>query len=88
MALDVVLRGVSAARLATILASFHGEGIAQIVVSATDAENRVRGAESWNQVKGQSVDRLANIEVCELCPFRTGCGVIAKFQYTVTGESF
>ncbi|BBN17600.1 hypothetical protein MPTK1_7g15640 [Marchantia polymorpha subsp. ruderalis] len=63
MALDVVLRGVSAARLATILASFHGEGIAQIVVSATDAENRVRGAESWNQVKGQSVDRLANIEL-------------------------
>ncbi|KAL3698930.1 hypothetical protein R1sor_016952 [Riccia sorocarpa] len=63
MALDVVLRGVSAARLATILASFHGEGIAQIVVSATDAENRVRGAESWNQVKGQSQDRVANIEL-------------------------
>lgn len=63
MALDVVLRGVSAARLATILASFHGEGITQIVVSATDTENRARGAESWNQIKGHSIERFNHIEV-------------------------
>ncbi|CAM6102156.1 unnamed protein product [Calypogeia fissa] len=69
MALDVVLRGVSAARLATILSSFHGDGITQIVVSATDTENRARGAESWNQIKGHSVERVNHIEVLSNATF-------------------
>eukprot|EP00249_Psilotum_nudum_P003491 c16903_g1_i2 orf=220-2154(-) len=69
MALDVILRGVSTGRLATILASIHGEGIAQLVLSATDAENRARGAESWHQVKGQSVEHLANLEILSSVTF-------------------
>ncbi|MCO5578924.1 hypothetical protein L7F22_032774 [Adiantum nelumboides] len=69
MALDVVLRGVSAARLATILASIHGEGIPQMVLSATDAENRARGADSWNFVKVQAIEQLANIDVLSSSTF-------------------
>lgn len=69
MALDVVLRGVSGARLATILASIHGEGIPHMVLSATDAENRARGADSWNQVKGQAIEQLANIDALSSSTF-------------------
>lgn len=69
MALDVVLRGVSAARLATILATIHGEGIPQMVLSATDAENRARGAYSWTQVKGQSIEQFANIDALSTSTF-------------------
>ncbi|KAH7292067.1 hypothetical protein KP509_29G050300 [Ceratopteris richardii] len=68
-ALDVVLRGVSAARLATILATFHGEGIPQMVLSATDAENRARGANSWNNVKGQAIEQFATIDVISSMTF-------------------
>ena len=63
MALDVVLHGVSAARLSTILATFHGESVNNMITSATEIENRARGADSWNQVKAHSLDRLSNIEV-------------------------
>lgn len=69
MALDAVLRGVNAARLATILASIHGEGIAQMVLSATDAGNRARGADSWNQAKGQAIEQLAHIDVLSSSTF-------------------
>lgn len=69
MALDRVLRGVGAARLATILSTIHGEGIPQIVLSATDAENRARGADSWNVVKGQSIEHLANVDVLSTTTF-------------------
>ncbi|XP_073004531.1 uncharacterized protein [Typha latifolia] len=47
MALDIVLRGVGAVRLAAILSTIHGESIAKMVSSAPDAESRVRGADSW-----------------------------------------
>jgi len=63
MALDVVLHGVSAARLSTILSTFHAEGVSNIVTSATELENKSRGADSWNQVKVYPLDRLSNIEV-------------------------
>ncbi|KAI5062704.1 hypothetical protein GOP47_0023243 [Adiantum capillus-veneris] len=69
MALDVVLRGVSAARLSTILASIHGEGIPQMVLSATDAENRARGAESWYIAKSQAIEHLANIDALSSSTF-------------------
>lgn len=64
MALDVVLHGVSAARLANILGTFHGESVSNMVTSATEIENKARGADSWNQIKPHSLDRLSNIEVC------------------------
>lgn len=63
MALDVVLHGVSAARLSTILATFHGESVNNMITSATEIENKARGADSWNQVKTHSLDRLSNVEV-------------------------
>ncbi|KAJ7551620.1 hypothetical protein O6H91_06G021800 [Diphasiastrum complanatum] len=69
MALDVVLHGISAARLAIILATVHGENLAHIVLSAADAENRARGADSWNQVKSHSLERLSNIEVLSKSTF-------------------
>jgi hypothetical protein len=79
MALDVVLHGVSAARLGTILATFHGESVNNMIASATEVENRARGADSWNQVKAQSLDRLSNIEVMFLLDIsfsaKAGCFV-------------
>lgn len=69
MALDIVLRGVSSTRLATILTSIHGEGIAKMVLSAIDAENRARGADNWNQVEGQSVEHQANVQVLSQASF-------------------
>ncbi|GLJ11934.1 hypothetical protein SUGI_0180500 [Cryptomeria japonica] len=63
MALDIVLCGASSIRLATILAPMHGEGIAKMVLSAIDADNRVRGAERWNQLEGQSLEHQPNVQV-------------------------
>lgn len=69
MALDVVLHGVSAARLSTILATFHGESVNNMITSATEIENKARGADSWNQVKTHSLDRLSNVEVLSKITF-------------------
>lgn len=63
MALDVILHGVSLALLSTIMATFHGESGNNLIKSAADIENKARGAESWNQVKVHSLDRLSNVEV-------------------------
>ncbi|KAK6942048.1 Muniscin C-terminal [Dillenia turbinata] len=63
MALDIVLRGVSNIRLAAMLSSMHGDGIAKMVHSALDTENQIRGADSWSSVEGQSVEREGNVEV-------------------------
>lgn len=63
MALDIVLRGVSRIRLATILSSMHGESIAKMVHSAIDAENRARGADNWASVEGLAVEHQANVEM-------------------------
>ncbi|XP_077216683.1 uncharacterized protein LOC143851221 [Tasmannia lanceolata] len=64
MALDIVLRGVSSIRLAQILSSMHGEGIAKMVYSAIDAENRARGAETWiGGAEALSVEHQANVEL-------------------------
>ncbi|KAF3452792.1 hypothetical protein FNV43_RR03225 [Rhamnella rubrinervis] len=62
MALDIVLRGVSNIRLAAMLASLHGDSIAKMVHSAIDTENKIRGAESWRLVEGQSVEHQASID--------------------------
>uniref|UniRef100_A0A2P2LRT0 MHD domain-containing protein n=1 Tax=Rhizophora mucronata TaxID=61149 RepID=A0A2P2LRT0_RHIMU len=62
MALDIVLRGVSSIRLAAMLAAMHGEGIAKMVHSALDTENKIRGAESWAGVEMHSTDHQASIE--------------------------
>jgi hypothetical protein len=44
MASDIVFHRVSSTRLATILTSLRGEGIAKMVLSAIDTENCARGA--------------------------------------------
>ncbi|KAK9283208.1 hypothetical protein L1049_011444 [Liquidambar formosana] len=62
MALDIVLRGVSNIRLAGMLSSMHGEGIAKMVHSAIDTENKIRGAESWSNVEIHSVEHQVNVE--------------------------
>ncbi|XP_031501127.1 uncharacterized protein LOC116264845 [Nymphaea colorata] len=63
MALDIILRGISSIRLATILASIHGDGIPKMVHSAFDSEGRIRGAEGWNQVEFASSEHRGNVEV-------------------------
>ncbi|XP_008781899.1 uncharacterized protein LOC103701558 [Phoenix dactylifera] len=63
MALDIVLRGVGSVRLATILSSIHGDSIAKMVHTAIDAENRVRGADSWSGgAEALSLERRANLD--------------------------
>ncbi|XP_010913657.1 uncharacterized protein [Elaeis guineensis] len=63
MALDIVLRGVGSVRLATILSSIHGDSIAKMVHTAIDAENRVRGADTWSGgAEALSLDRRANLD--------------------------
>ncbi|CAN6552156.1 unnamed protein product [Malus baccata var. baccata] len=61
MALDIVLRGVSNIRLAAMLSSMHGDGIAKMVHSALDTENKIRGAENWRAVEALSVEHEAGI---------------------------
>lgn len=62
MALDIVLRGVSSIRLAAMLSSMHGDGIAKMVHSAIDTENKIRGADSWSNVEIQSVEHESSVE--------------------------
>ncbi|KAK3042255.1 hypothetical protein RJ639_001850 [Escallonia herrerae] len=69
MALDIVLRGVSNIRLAAMLASMHGEGIAKMVHSAIHTENKIRGADSWSNVEMQSVEHEAGVEAFSRASF-------------------
>ncbi|KAL8467787.1 hypothetical protein ACS0TY_031140 [Phlomoides rotata] len=62
MALDIVLRGVSSIRLAAMLASMHGDGIAKMVHSAVQTESKIRGADTWGTVEPQAVDHEAGVE--------------------------
>ncbi|XP_057967709.1 uncharacterized protein LOC131157512 [Malania oleifera] len=62
MALDIVLRGVSSIRLAAMLASMHGDGIAKMMHSAIDTENKIRGANSWSNVEIHSIEHQAGVE--------------------------
>ncbi|KAL0346034.1 UNVERIFIED_CONTAM: hypothetical protein Sradi_4434700 [Sesamum radiatum] len=62
MALDIVLRGVSSIRLAAMLASMHGDGIAKMVHSAVQTESKIRGADSWVSLEHQAVDHEAGVE--------------------------
>ncbi|TYK11829.1 uncharacterized protein E5676_scaffold152G00440 [Cucumis melo var. makuwa] len=62
MALDIVLRGVSNIRLAAMLASMHGDGLAKMVHSALDTENKIRGADNWNAMEVHSIEHQANVE--------------------------
>ncbi|KAG2297294.1 hypothetical protein Bca52824_043963 [Brassica carinata] len=59
MALDIVLRGVSNIRLAAMLGAMHGDGIAKMVHSALDTENKIRGADSWMAVESHAAEHQA-----------------------------
>ncbi|KAL8041028.1 hypothetical protein ABFX02_10G138700 [Erythranthe guttata] len=61
MALDIVLRGVSSIRLAAMLASMHGDGIAKMVHSAVHTESKIRGADTWGNVEPHAVDHEASV---------------------------
>lgn len=62
MALDIVLRGVSSIRLAAMLATMHGDGIAKMVHSAINTENKIRGADSWVNVEVHSLEHEGGLE--------------------------
>lgn len=62
MALDIVLRGVSSIRLAAMLSSMHGDGIAKMVHSAIDTEHKIRGADSWSSLEVHSIERQVGVE--------------------------
>ncbi|XP_073141660.1 uncharacterized protein [Henckelia pumila] len=62
MALDIVLRGVSSIRLAAMLASMHGDGIAKMVHSAIHTESKIRGADTWGNVEPGTLDHEAGVE--------------------------
>ncbi|KAK6136973.1 LOW QUALITY PROTEIN: hypothetical protein DH2020_029284 [Rehmannia glutinosa] len=62
MALDIVLRGVSSIRLAAMLASMHGDGIAKMVHSAIHSESKIRGADSWGNLEPQAMDHETGME--------------------------
>ncbi|KAI3995063.1 hypothetical protein MKX01_020835 [Papaver californicum] len=64
MALDIVLKGVSGIRLAALLGSMHGgDGIAKMVHSGIDAENRFRGGENWSNVEYLSLEHETNVDL-------------------------
>lgn len=69
MALDIVLRGVSSIRLAAMLASMHGDGIAKMVHSAVQTESKIRGADSWGSVEPQAADHEAGVETFSQATF-------------------
>ncbi|KAK2996637.1 hypothetical protein RJ639_025049 [Escallonia herrerae] len=90
MALDIVLRGVSNIRLAAMLASMHGEGIAKMVHSAIHTENKIRGADSWSNVEMPSVEHEAGVEAFshasfELPPETLEAGDEVAASLSVTG---
>lgn len=62
MALDIVLRGVSSIRLAAMLGSMHGDGIAKMVHSALDSEAKIRGADHWGSVQIHSIEHQAAVD--------------------------
>lgn len=62
MALDIVLRGVSSIRLAAMLGSMHGDGIAKMVHSALDTEAKIRGADQWNSLEIHSIEHQAAVD--------------------------
>lgn len=84
MALDIVLRGVSSIRLAAMLASMHGDGIAKMVHSALDTENKIRGAESWPAVEVQAVEQQASIEAFSSARFELPPETIAAGDEVAT----
>ncbi|XP_026395649.1 uncharacterized protein LOC113290265 [Papaver somniferum] len=65
MAMDIVLKGVSGARLAALLGSMRGgDGIAKMMVhSGIDAENRIRGGENWSDFEYLSVEHETNVDL-------------------------
>ncbi|KAH7572598.1 hypothetical protein ACOSP7_015786 [Xanthoceras sorbifolium] len=62
MALDIVLRGVSSIRLAAMLGSMHGDGIAKMVHSMLDTESKIRGADQWSSVEIHSLEHQATVD--------------------------
>lgn len=62
MALDIVLRGVSSIRLAAMLATMHGDGIAKMVHSAIHTENKIRGADNWASLEVHSAEHEGGVE--------------------------
>ncbi|GER32597.1 hypothetical protein STAS_08672 [Striga asiatica] len=62
MALDIVLRGVTSIRLAAMLASMHGDGIAKMVHSAVHTESKIRGADSWTSVEPHAAEHEAGLD--------------------------
>lgn len=93
MALDIVLRGVSNIRLAAMLSSMHGDGIAKMVHSAIDTESKIRGAGNWNSVEVHSIEHKASIEAFsnarfELPPETIAAGdeVAASIVPQIAGE--
>ncbi|XP_065848780.1 uncharacterized protein [Euphorbia lathyris] len=77
MALDIVLRGVSNIRLAAMLGSMHGDGIAKMVHSALDTENKIRGAGSWVAEEVHAVEHQASVEVFSKAIFELPSETIA-----------
>ncbi|XP_021592315.1 uncharacterized protein LOC110599971 [Manihot esculenta] len=77
MALDIVLRGVSNIRLAAMLASMHGDGIAKMVHSLLDTENKIRGAETWPAVEVHAAEHQASIEAFSNVRFELPAETIA-----------
>ncbi|XP_050218492.1 uncharacterized protein LOC126669157 [Mercurialis annua] len=77
MALDIVLRGVSNIRLAAMLGSMHGDGIAKMVHSALDTENKIRGADSWIAQEIHAVEHQASIEAFSNARFELPAETIA-----------
>ncbi|XP_050375247.1 uncharacterized protein LOC126792809 [Argentina anserina] len=93
MALDIVLRGVSNIRLAAMLSAMHGDGIAKMVHSAVDTENKIRGAESWRGLEVLAVDHdvaiaAFNSTAFELPPETIAAGdeVAASLAPAVQGD--
>ncbi|KMZ66570.1 hypothetical protein ZOSMA_294G00220 [Zostera marina] len=63
MALDIVLRGVGAVRLAAILGSLHSDSIAKMLHAGIDSEIRVRGADNWaGGAEISSIERKSTLE--------------------------
>ena len=77
MALDIVLRGVSNIRLAAMLGSMHGDGIAKMVHSALDTENKIRGGGSWASVESHAAEHLASVQAFSSARFELPLETIA-----------
>ncbi|CAI9098510.1 OLC1v1035172C1 [Oldenlandia corymbosa var. corymbosa] len=88
MALDIVLKGVSSIRLAAMLSTMHGDGIAKMVHSAIHTENKIRGADNWASMEGYYVEQESGVDAFSKATFELPSETLEAGDEVATSMAF